>query len=139
MLMPSFCWPLVVLRRRRCDRLCWRGDGWSAGLHCRRRLRARDGQTVADIERGGRLDVVGLGNLIDRLVVAMRDFAQRVARRDHVNVRIAGGARGRRGCRHGGARRRRGCDPRGLVARNDQSLAGMKACGRGDIVGLHDD
>ena len=66
---------------------------------------------VADIELGGRLDVVGLGNLVDRLVVAMRNFAQRVAGDNHMNARIGAGAGGRRGCRYRGARRGRGCDP----------------------------
>jgi hypothetical protein len=57
-----------------------------------------------------------------------------------MNTRIAatidGG--GRRRLSRGGPRRGRACNPRWSVARDDQSLTGMKRRRRGNVVGLHD-
>ena len=127
-------------RRRGSDRLRLRGGCRRARLQ-RGCLRAGNDQAVADVEGRGRLEVVGLGDLVHRLVVAMRDFVERVAGGDDMNAGIARGIHGRGRHRRGsgGPRRGRGCNPRRSVARNDQSLAGVKRCRRRDVIGLHDD
>src|SRR5262249_33006500 len=124
------------LRGRSRHRFWLRGGCRRAGLHCRR-LCARNDQAIADIEGCRSIDVVGLGDLVDRLVVVVRDFAERVACSDHMNIAatIDGG---RHRLSRGGPRRGRACNPRWSIARDDQSLAGMKRRRRGDVVGLHD-
>ena len=88
-----------------------------------------------------RLDVVGLGDCAERLVILARQPHQGLAGRDHVNMlAAAGGGRSdrRRRCiwRVGrGARRRRAGH---LVFRNDQPLDGLQRGAVRNVVGFGD-
>ena len=99
------------LRGRSHYRFWLRGRCRGAGLH-HRRLCARNDQAIADIEGCRSIDVVGLGDLVGRLVIAVRDFAERVAHSDHMNTGIAATIDGRHRLSRGGPRRGRACNPR---------------------------